>query len=228
MQWLILEATTDTRHLTLLLHCDNTPAVSWATRMSPKSAVAARLVRALALRHRVSAAAPSIIVHVAGKDNDIADIPSRSFLPGSRWHCPDDKQFLTRFASSFPIPQTACWLLFQPSSRLITSVTSDLLMQPRQMDVWLRLPPIGSVIGSTGAPTANHWGLTHTWNLSPTKPSPDSPPALLDGCGRATTAEAIRSRALECRSRSGPSARPVNWTEGTTLSSVPQTNTSNL
>ena len=194
--------------------------------MSPKSDIAARLVRALALRLRVCAASTPTIIHVAGKENDIADIPSRSFLPSSRWHCPDDKLFLTRFAERFPLPQGAFWQLFHPSNKLTTKVISELLMQQSPMEGWLRLPPKGRVIGTTGAPTANRWGLTPTSTPNPTAPSSAPPLALLDGLGRASTVMANKSLVQEYKLRCAPSARPANWTEGKTPSTGRPTATS--
>lgn len=84
IQWLILEQIGTPFHTSALVRSDNTPACSWATRMTPKSKIAARLVRALALRQRISQSSPMITLHVAGKANDIADIPSRSFRLGHR------------------------------------------------------------------------------------------------------------------------------------------------
>eukprot|EP00979_Chaetoceros_neogracilis_P017172 scaffold10185_cov283-Chaetoceros_neogracile.AAC.2 len=84
LQWLVLEHVTTLFHISALTRCDNTPACSWATRMFPKSRIGARLVRALALRQRIRYASPMATIHVAGKDNDIADIPSRSIRPEHR------------------------------------------------------------------------------------------------------------------------------------------------
>ena len=79
LQWLVLDHITTTLHRSTLSRSNNTPACSWATRMSPKSKIAARLIRALALIQRICQAAPMYTLYVTGKDNDIADIPSRFF-----------------------------------------------------------------------------------------------------------------------------------------------------
>ena len=84
LQWIVLEMITPTRHRSVLARSDNSPACSWATRMSPKSAVAVKLVQALALRQRICQTSPMTTLHVAGKANNIADIPSRSFREGHR------------------------------------------------------------------------------------------------------------------------------------------------
>ena len=103
LAWLVLEQIADTHHRSALARSDNTPTYAWATRMSPKSKIGARLVRALAMRQRVMCAAPMITLHVAGKANDIADIPSRSFRHGHRWNCPYNTEFLSRFTSQFKL-----------------------------------------------------------------------------------------------------------------------------
>jgi len=93
LQWLVLEHVGPTFHRSSLARCDNTPACSWATKMSLRSNIAARLVQALALRQRIFQAAPMCMLHVARKENDILDIPSRSFRHGHRWDCPSNTQF---------------------------------------------------------------------------------------------------------------------------------------
>jgi len=50
LQWIVLKHIAPTRHRSALAQCNNTPAVSWPTRMSLNSDVEAQLVRALALR----------------------------------------------------------------------------------------------------------------------------------------------------------------------------------
>jgi len=97
--------------------------------MSPKFAIASRLVRALALCQRICQAAPMATIHVAGKANNIADIPSRSFCEGHRWNFPDNLVFLTRFTTRFPLLQGACWQLCVINPKIVTLVTLILRMQ---------------------------------------------------------------------------------------------------
>ena len=228
LQWLVLESIAVTMHRSALARSDNTPACSWATKMSPKSRISARLVRALALRQRICQAAPMYTIHVAGKANDIADIPSRSFKLGHRWNCPSDVQFLHRFNSHFSLPQGNKWQLFQLAPKIVTRVTSELLMLPLPMDVWHRLPAIGRLFGKNGVNTYAGTTSTHTSTTSHSKTSSDTSPVLLDGCGKVISAEAIESLVRGCRLRSEPSGRPANWTEDATLCTEPQINTSNL
>ena len=98
LHWLVLEMITPTHHCSVLVCSNNSPACSWATHVSPKSEIAARLVRALALRQRIYQAAHMTMLHVTGKANDISDIPSQSFRDGHRWNCPKNLDFLTHFA----------------------------------------------------------------------------------------------------------------------------------
>jgi len=74
--WIVLEDIAATKHKSSLLRCDNTPACSWATRMSPKSKITVILVRALTLCQNLYQAAPMSTVHEAGENNDISGIPS--------------------------------------------------------------------------------------------------------------------------------------------------------
>ena len=229
IQWLVLEHITITMHRSALARSDNTPACSWATKMSPKSRISARLVRALALRQRICQAAPMYTIHVAGKANDIADIPSRSFRDSHRWNCPSDEQFLCRFASHFQLPQGHQWQLFQVNPKITTRVIDELLQRPMPMDVWHRLPPIGRLFGRndvlTSAPATSTLGSTSRQLHS--TPSSNTCPVLLDGLGKATSVEAIKSLVRGCKQLSVPSARHVSWHEDTTLCTVPPTSTSN-
>ena len=165
-------------------------------------------------------------LHVAGKENDIADIPSRSFRQGHRWNYPDDLHFLTKFNSHFPLKQGACWNLFVINPKLITLVTSVLLTTPLPMDVWQRLPTRGRVFGISGAGMSKSlMMLTPTSQTRSSTTSSGQSSDLLDGCGKAITVEEIRCLVLGSQRRSEPLARPVRWSEGTTLYTEHQSGT---
>ena len=83
MAWIVLEEIAATKHKLALLR-DSTLSCLWETRMYPNSKIAARLVRVLALRQCLYQAASMFMLDVAGEDNDIANIPSRSFRLGHR------------------------------------------------------------------------------------------------------------------------------------------------
>ena len=95
IQWLVIEHIGVTIHCFALARSDNTPACAWATKMSPKSKISARLVRVLTLRQRICQASPMYTIYVTGKANDIADILSRLFLLGNHWNCPSEANFMS-------------------------------------------------------------------------------------------------------------------------------------
>ena len=226
LQWLVLEYIAVIHHNSALTRCDNSPACSWATRMSPKSIIGAQLVRALAVRQRIRHASPMVTLHVAGKDNDIADIPSRSFWPEHRWNCPSNKEFLPRFALQFPLQKGKRWQLFLISHRIITRMISELLTAPGEMDGWCRLPVIRKAFGGTSASTSPLM-LTPTLKEKASTPLLNGSPTLLDGYGKAISVENIECLVLESRLLSGPSTRPVSWIEGRSRCTAPPKSISN-
>ena len=66
LQWVLLELIAPTHHCSALSRSENLPSYSWATQMSPKSAIAARLAWALALCQRLCPTAPMSTIRVAG------------------------------------------------------------------------------------------------------------------------------------------------------------------
>ena len=193
LHWIVLEMITTTYHRSALARSNNSPACSWATRMSPKSAIAARLVRALALRQRICQAAPMSTVHVAGKAHDIVDIPSRSFREGHRWNCPNNCEFLTRFTSHFPLPQGACWQLLVINPKIVMLVISELRMKQLPMDVWKQLPSRGRIFGVTGADGQKESELTRISEEKILLPLSERQLALVDGLGAGITVGDIKS-----------------------------------
>jgi hypothetical protein len=79
--WLVIEALTPKMtNLHIALFSDNIPTVSWVDKLASKrSAVGAHLVRALAFRLKVKQCCPITPMHVAGRQNSMADMASRSF-----------------------------------------------------------------------------------------------------------------------------------------------------
>lgn len=85
---------------------DNAPTVAWAQRLAAKSAlVAGQLIRALALQLKAMKASPLSTLHIAGVENSITDIPSRSFGTPSKWYCATDEDLLTLYDPLFPLDQ---------------------------------------------------------------------------------------------------------------------------
>jgi hypothetical protein len=110
-QMLILEQLTPMRRQHCRLFSDNTPAVSWTTNLVAKadSIVAARLLRALAMRSRTTEAALPLTTHWPGDQNHHADTASRSTSkfhsgPNRGESCIDDCSFLTLFRLTFYLP----------------------------------------------------------------------------------------------------------------------------
>ena len=85
------------RHKAALIHSDNTPSVTKMATKAATSNAAHRLLRGLAIRQRHSESAPVSIVHIAGTDNFLADIPSRPIAL-----LPSEHLFLTYFNSLYP------------------------------------------------------------------------------------------------------------------------------
>lgn len=138
LHWLVLEGVAPLRHKMVGAYCDNTPTVAWAAKLaSKKSKVAGRLLRALALCQRITQATPLLVASIAGEGNDMADIASCLFGKNSKWDCPDDDLFLTRFSASFPLPQNHSWTLFCLANRIAMREIGKLLMQPSPLDAWL-------------------------------------------------------------------------------------------
>ena len=110
LHYIVLEYIVDVRHKHVGAFCDNTPTVSWAAKLASKrSRCGGRLLRALALRQRVSRSSPLLTVSIAGVDNDMADIASRSFKGGGAiWKIATDDEFVLNFNTRFPLPQKEC------------------------------------------------------------------------------------------------------------------------
>ena len=167
--WLVMEDVCPTLpNAHVALFSDNSPTVHWVQRLAAKhSKIAMQLVRALALCLHISKASPLTPLHIAGVDNAMTDIPSRSFGSEKKWHCSTDSTFLTLYNASFPLPTQASWTVYRLSSAIITKVTSILRMKAFTADDWRRLPKIGRLIGPVGAHTSHLWD----WTLSYRKPS---------------------------------------------------------
>lgn len=164
MLWLVMEDVcpcTEGAHVALF--SDNSPTVHWVQWLAAKhSKVAMQLVRALALHLQITHASPLKLLHIAGVDNAMTDILSRSFGSEPQWHCTSDTQLLRLFNTSFPLPNQASWTVHRPSSAISTRLISILRMQDFTADEWRRLPVIGKNTGNIGCPTSHLW----EWTLS--------------------------------------------------------------
>jgi hypothetical protein len=162
--WLVMEQVCDPKpgaHFALF--SDNSPTVSWVNRLAAKgSLVAGELLRALALRMKAKQVSPLTTLHIAGQDNAMTDIPSRSFGSEEKWYCKTDADLLTLFNDAYPLPNQNSWTVFQISFEISMRVISVLRMQAFGMAEWRRLPKLGTHIGQVGRATSNLW----EWTLS--------------------------------------------------------------
>ncbi len=121
-QWLVLESIAPVDHAHVAIGCDNTPAVSWTSRLlSSKAPVAAHLLRALAIRMLTCEASPLAACHIPGEINTMADTASRSFTA-----FPEDSAFLTHFSLAFPPPQGASWIMCNLHKKTLGKIFSML------------------------------------------------------------------------------------------------------
>jgi hypothetical protein len=82
---------------------DTFRSVAWLTEMATKPQnldAAHRLVRGLALCQQMLHSLPVSITHVAGLDNNVADIALRAIT-----HLDDEHAFLTHFNALFPLQE---------------------------------------------------------------------------------------------------------------------------
>ena len=112
---------------------------------------------------KIHNASPLTPLHIAGKQNGIADIPSRSFGGTPEWHCKTDIEFIKLFNSHFPLPNQTSWQLYRIPNELSTRVISILLMKDSGMAEWRRLPRSKKNIGKSSTSIAGLWELTLTW-----------------------------------------------------------------
>ena len=214
LQYLILEQLVDMTHLHTAVWCDNTSAVSWTTKMSSStSLIGQQLTRALALRMLVNQSSHLAALSIAGIDNYLADLASRSFkqtgVAGN--YNLTDSEFLTKFNLDFPLQQGASWLMLRLHDSISSRVFTLLRGETPPTGSWLRLKKSGCDIGLTGStsapsimwnrfsPTLQSQNRLHSWNPLPVTSA------------KGMLAEDIQSALAQFRTRFAPSARPSNW-----------------
>jgi hypothetical protein len=224
--YLVLEHLATLRHIHVAAWCDNTPTVSWTNKLSAsRSPIAGRLTRALAMRIHVNEASPLISHSIAGVDNRMADMASRTFHRNTATHetftRPDD-DFLHLFNSTFPL-QDNSWRSFRLSSRITSLVFSELRGKASTLASWRRITKKGSVIGSIGQ-TSSHPSVT--WiPSSQTSPPPNESNSSLPLLNMSATVAAVadnKSGPAPSKSLSAPSARLSKWTDARTHYTAPK------
>jgi hypothetical protein len=119
------------------LFSDNSPTVSWVTRLASKRLlVAEQLIQALALCLKAMHTCPLTPMHIEGKCNKIANVPSRSFGSNPAWNCMYNAELLTLFNTCFPLPQQQSWTIYRPNCTVVTRMISALRMKHFALDAW--------------------------------------------------------------------------------------------
>jgi len=142
--WLVMESVCGSlKEKRVALFSYNSPTVGWVCCLATwGSLVSAHLIRALALCLKLNGTCPITPLHIAGEDNLMTDIPSRSFGSKQKWHCKSNTDLLTLFNNLFPIPSQNSWTVFQNSYAIGMRVTSVLQMKDFTLEEWRRPPKV--------------------------------------------------------------------------------------
>ncbi len=112
------------------LFSNNTPTVSWVTRLALRhSTVAAQLIAALALHLKSHQCCPLLPLHIKGDANALTNIPSQSFGSIPSWHFQTNNDLQKKINSTFPLPEQNSWTVFQLHPDVAMKVISVLQMQ---------------------------------------------------------------------------------------------------
>ena len=214
IQWLVLEtiAPCSLKHTNVAIYCDNTSAVSWTQRMSSTSSLLANhLLRALAVRQHVHRTSPLLCMNIAGIDNEIADVPSRSFTDKTFTHSPQN--FVQTFTKLFPLKQPHSWKEFHLPAKLNSRVMSLLRGKQLTLGLWMRTPGQDKNTGFTGETivpsstpaltSANRRDYSRVFSLQ----------HLQHEFGLELMAKGNESKPKPSQRRWEPSPRPSNWLE---------------
>ena len=158
LHFIVLEYCISIKFQSVGIFSDNTPTVAWASKLSSKSLLAGRLLRALAIRQYVAQSSPVVTAHIKGSSNIRADNASRWF---DNRHNKHDKKlsnlaFLPFFNSTHKLQQGS-WVEFRVSSALSLKMTNELRGKPSTLASWIRTPLRGGNIGGVGCNTPATW-----------------------------------------------------------------------
>ena len=116
-----------------------------------------QLVLALTLLLKKDGASQLTPLHIAGEENSMMDIPSRSFGSNLAWFLKNDTDLINLFNKKFPLPNQASWTVFGPSNAAIMKVISVLRIQHFEMGEWLQLKKSGKHDGKIVVPLSDLW-----------------------------------------------------------------------
>jgi len=173
------------------MFCDNTSAMAWTKKMrSSKSIPAARLLRFLALRQQTRQTSSLLPLYIIGKDNEMADVPSRASNDGK--FAEVQQSLANYFNLHFPLPQNASWTEFKVPENISSPVLSCLRGEQLPMEQLCRIKQLGKNTGADGQSTAPHSASTHSCKklLKWSKSFPEQD--LLPGSGQGLTVEEIK------------------------------------
>ena len=211
--WLVMEyVCMPLREKRVALFSDNSPTVGWVQRLATRgSMVSAQLIRALALQLKLTGTCPITPLHIAGEENSMTDIPSRSFGSKNKWHCKSNTELLTLLNNLFPIPLQNSWTVFQISYEVGMRVTSMLQMKDFTLEEWRRLPKVGKLVGAAGRPMSHLWEWTLSYRTPRSLTESASLQALQDESVQATTVKENRSKLEASLAQLRPLARRSRW-----------------
>ena len=217
--WLVMESVCgDLREQRVALFSDNSPTVGWVRRLATKgSMVSAHLIRALALRLKLNGTCPITPLHIAGEENSMTDIPSRSFGSEPKWFCKTNSDLLALHNTLFPLPQQNSWTVFQISYAVGMRVTSVLQTKDFTLDEWRRLPKVGKHVGGVGQPMLRLWEWTLSYRTPRSQSESASLKALPGASEQVTTVEANKSKLEAYLAQSRPLDRRSRWPQTPTL-----------
>jgi hypothetical protein len=179
--------------------------------------VAEHLVQALTLKLKTMQACPLTPLHIEGKRNAIADVPSWSFGSNPAWMCASNTDLLNLFNSRFPLPQQKSWTVYHPNCAVVMRVISALRMKPFVLDDWRQLPTRGRCVGEIGAPKSNTWEWIRIYNKSHTPSESDASQDLQPEQEQVSTDTDDKSKVAWSLALSRPLARQSLWPEMKTL-----------
>ena len=202
-------AVADLRHKKAVSFCDNTPAVSWVTRMaSRQSRIGGRLIRGMALRARQQQMCLPSSLSIKGEENDMADVVSRS-MDARSGTVYSDSDLLLFFNTKFPLPQNRSWKIVTLPVDLTSKIVSTLRGQRLTMAQWTTAG--AGEHGATGRASWHNGTDPRTSSTAHLSNLPQSSPPLLSGSAKASTADNVESLRSQWMQLSEPLARPSNW-----------------